>query len=356
VSTDVELQELARALSGGWSLNRACALAIIFLREAETGRRRGGYRHRLDHQLSFNTYSSESANEGKALTLLEDAGLTTGTTVDDVTDEGWRAAERLRGLQVPALLAQASRELLLHALYQAGRSEFVLRDAYWGQRFRKKYDDVSEPWFEPWLVFAGSPVPLGQFEDALDHLVGRGLAKKVSRKAHQITEAGRDLIEGSTATSHPGYLSAQPTRSAAAESDGRNVTGAAPHATAQRAATPPQQSNHVTYVIHGDVSNLVGNAGDSTVGIVNSVDARALADAAEQLRELLPSLRMNDADASSSEAIIDDVLTQARTSTPDGGRLRGAMKTLKELIGRTRAPLTDIAVGVINEQIRRLGG
>lgn len=175
----------------------------------------------------------------------------------------------------------------------------------------------------------------------------------MSRKAHQITEKGRELIEESAATGPPGYLSAQPVSAATSRA---GDTGPAPQPVAHHAESSPRQSNHVTYVIHGDVSNLVGDAGDSTVGIISGVDASALAAAAEQLRDLLPALRMNDADNSSSAAIIDDVVTQARTAAPDGGRLRDAMKTLKELIARTRAPLTDIAVGVINEQLRRLGG
>jgi hypothetical protein len=76
----------------------------------------------------------------------------------------------------------------------------------------------------------------------------------------------------------------------------------------------------------------------------------------EKIRGLLPALQIPQGDSAESQATIDSIAAEAAKADPDRGRVRDAMQKLKQLIVRTQAPLTDIAVGVINEQLRHLTG
>lgn len=358
MTPDGDDDEFQQALAGGWSLSRPCALALALLRNAGKRHEKGDRREGLSHLLALNVYSSESETEAAARQLLQESGLVLGDRIENLSGEGWRAIERLKRLDIPSGVVPASRELLLHALYAAGRSGMVLRDAYWGVKQRKKYDEYSEPWFEPWLIFAGEVISLERFEEALGFLDRTGLARS-SRRGDEITDQGRALVEASSRTMRPGYLQealspphpvdhgVEVPRRAAGDQ------GAAAHAPV---GSEDRSTNRVTYVIHGNVSNLVGNTGDSTVTIVNAVDVAAVLAATEQLRALLPTLQMNASDSAESTEIIAQISAETAASSPDRGRLHRAMHKLKELVARTQAPLTDIAVGVINEQLRRMTG
>jgi hypothetical protein len=266
----------------------------------------------------------------------------------------------LAALNVPAHVSPASRELLLHALYQAGESGFVLRNAYFGERTSKRASRYSKPSFEPWITFAGDVISLERFENAMEFLVDNGLVGRASRNSQKITQQGRALIEASPLTARPGYL-----QSSLQTKEGPKM--GRPEISSPGYSRPEprlgggypadrQPTNRVTYVIHGNVSNLVGNAGDSRVHIVNGIDVAALVAVSDKLRELLPTLQMPHADSAESVAVIDSIVAEAAKPSPDRGRVRDAMQKLKQLIVRTQAPLTDIAVGVINEQLRHLTG
>jgi hypothetical protein len=367
MATDQERQELQRAITGGWSLTRSCALALGLLRAANVLRERRELNATLISVLPFYSFTEDQKS---ATSLLRDAGLASEepegykfsgyeVPAGDITEEGWSVLGGLTALNVPAHISPASRELLLHALYRAGESGFVLRDAYFGERTSKSNARYTSPYFEPWITFAGDVVSLERFENALEFLITNGLAGRASRKSHKITEKGRALIEASPRTTWPGYLQAslQTTeRPKMGQPETLSKEGSSDPQPGVGHATGGQPTHRVTYVIHGNVSNLVGNAGNSKVYIANGIDIAALMAATEQLRELLPVLRMPRADNEESAAVIDSILAEAAKSSPDRGRVRDAIQRLKQLIVRTQAPLTEIAIGVIDEQLRHLTG
>jgi hypothetical protein len=365
--SDQEKQEFQRAITGGWSLTRSCSLALGLLRAANVLQER----RELDETLiSVLPFYSDTDDQKSAISLLRDVGFALeeaeGYRWYDseirpryITEEGQSVLGGLAALNVPALVSPASRELLLHALYKAGESGFSLPDAYFGERMRKNLRQYSRPNFEPWITFAGDAISLERFENAMEFLIQNGLARRASRKAHKIAEQGRALIEASPRTSWPGYLQAslQPAEGLKMSQPRLPIEERSAEPWLKEGpVTSDQATNRVTYVIHGNVSNLVGNAGDSTVHIVNGIDVNGLMAASEKLRELLPALRMTGSDNAESAVVIDSIVAEATKPSPDRGRVRDSIQKLKELIVRTQTPLTDIAIGVINEQLRHLVG
>jgi hypothetical protein len=282
MTTQQERAELQRAIAGGWSLTPSCAYALGLLRAAHVLQDRRDF----DAALTFNLpFFSSTEDENSALWLLQDVGFVheewSGYRVSagDITEEGASVLGGLAALNVPAHVSPAARELLLHALYQAGESGFSLRDAYFGSKISKRASGWRTPSFQPWIIFAGDAVGLERFETAMGFLLENGLAGRASRQSHKITEHGRALIEASPLTTRPGYLQASLHAGAtprASQPEAPREERLPEPRLEEDSATDGRSANRVTYVIHGNVSSIVGNAGNSTVHIVNGIDVAAL--------------------------------------------------------------------------------
>src|ERR1700761_7833360 len=160
--TDQEQQAFQSALTGGWSLTRSHAFALGLLRAADVLRERRELDKSLTSELPFYSIMEDQKS---AISLLQDAGFAYkeseayyfdfGISASRITEKGWSMAAGLTALNMPAHISWASRELLLHALYQAGETGLVLRNAYFGQSISKSSARYVCPLFEPWIIFAG---------------------------------------------------------------------------------------------------------------------------------------------------------------------------------------------------------
>ncbi|OQQ13069.1 hypothetical protein B0675_39230 [Streptomyces sp. M41(2017)] len=180
----------------------------------------------------------------------------------------------------------------------------------------------------PTAYFAGTPLTTGEISGAVAELVGWEFAESPIQRSHndpyllRITDAGRACIRS-----------------------GRAVRN---HMDTQSAAGTTN-NYHGSTVVHGEVSGGVVLTGDhNTVNAGNGIDAGALADLVQGLRDITPQLGLDPVDAEDFQAEVAE-LELVGGDPEQGGRI---WRRIMRLAGP--ALTTTVATGV-GQQFVELG-
>ncbi|MGW2539705.1 hypothetical protein ACWC5I_02220 [Kitasatospora sp. NPDC001574] len=179
----------------------------------------------------------------------------------------------------------------------------------------------------PTASFAGSALRANEITDAVAELVGHDLVE------HEVDQAGINL--GRLRITAVGSACIRSSHTVRSYMDSQNAAGTT-------------NNYHGSTIVHGGVKGVVSTGDNNTINAGSGIDAQALADLVQGLRDVAPQLGLDPVDAEDLAADID-ALEHDGADPEQGGRV---WRRILRQVGP--ALTTTIATGV-GQQIVELG-